>query len=113
MKQVKTDNAPAAIGPYSQAIISGGFLFSAGQIALDPESGQSMTARNKKLRFHMAIGDSVVPNTATERLVDAALVDRPTQFRSFIGTHGFLANPTELACYPGQDDMVDFLEGTK
>lgn len=40
MKQVKTDKAPAAIGPYSQAVISGGFLFSAGQIALDPASGQ-------------------------------------------------------------------------
>ena len=40
MKQVKTDNAPAAIGPYSQAVISGGFLFTAGQIALDPASGQ-------------------------------------------------------------------------
>lgn len=37
---VKTDNAPAAIGPYSQAVISGGFLFSAGQIALDPALGQ-------------------------------------------------------------------------
>ncbi|HEX6574396.1 MAG TPA: RidA family protein [Gemmatimonadaceae bacterium] len=40
MEQVKTENAPAAIGPYSQAVISGGFLFSAGQIALDPASGQ-------------------------------------------------------------------------
>ena len=40
MEKVKTDSAPAAIGPYSQAVISGGFLFSAGQIALDPASGQ-------------------------------------------------------------------------
>lgn len=40
MEQVKTGNAPAAIGPYSQAVIAGGFLFSAGQIALDPSSGQ-------------------------------------------------------------------------
>lgn len=40
MEQVKTDKAPAAIGPYSQAVIAGGFLFSAGQIALDPASGQ-------------------------------------------------------------------------
>jgi 2-iminobutanoate/2-iminopropanoate deaminase len=38
--QVKTDKAPAAIGPYSQAVVAGGFLFSAGQIALDPASGQ-------------------------------------------------------------------------
>ena len=40
MEQVSTRDAPAAIGPYSQAVISGGFLFSAGQIALDPASGQ-------------------------------------------------------------------------
>ena len=40
MKQVTTDKAPAAIGPYSQATISNGFLFSAGQIALDPATGQ-------------------------------------------------------------------------
>jgi len=31
-----TDNAPAAIGPYSQATVAGGFLFTAGQIPLDP-----------------------------------------------------------------------------
>jgi len=33
---VKTDKAPSAIGPYSQAVGNGGFLFTAGQIALDP-----------------------------------------------------------------------------
>ncbi|MDB4879135.1 MAG: endoribonuclease [Gemmatimonadetes bacterium] len=37
---VHTDKAPAAIGPYSQAVIANGFLFTAGQIALDPASGQ-------------------------------------------------------------------------
>ena len=37
---VQTDNAPAAIGPYSQGVVTGGFLFTAGQIALDPETGQ-------------------------------------------------------------------------
>ncbi|HXV16010.1 MAG TPA: RidA family protein [Gemmatimonadaceae bacterium] len=40
VEQVKTDKAPAAIGPYSQAVVAGGLLFSAGQIALDPASGQ-------------------------------------------------------------------------
>lgn len=33
---IHTDEAPAAIGPYSQANMAGGFLFTAGQIALDP-----------------------------------------------------------------------------
>jgi 2-iminobutanoate/2-iminopropanoate deaminase len=36
---VKTDKAPAAIGPYSQAVRAGGFLFCSGQIPLDPETG--------------------------------------------------------------------------
>ncbi len=37
---VTSTDAPAAIGPYSQAIRAGGFLFVSGQIPLDPESGQ-------------------------------------------------------------------------
>ncbi len=36
---VSTDHAPAALGPYSQAIVAGGFVFCAGQVPLDPESG--------------------------------------------------------------------------
>jgi 2-iminobutanoate/2-iminopropanoate deaminase len=35
-----TDQAPAAIGPYSQAISAGGFLFTSGQVALDPATGE-------------------------------------------------------------------------
>ena len=37
---VHTENAPAAIGPYSQAVVAGNFLFTAGQIALDPATGK-------------------------------------------------------------------------
>jgi 2-iminobutanoate/2-iminopropanoate deaminase len=37
-RSVHTDGAPAAIGPYSQAIVSGGFVFTAGQIALIPDT---------------------------------------------------------------------------
>src|SRR5260221_11407405 len=37
---IKTEHAPAAIGPYSQAIRIGGLLFCSGQIALDPKSGE-------------------------------------------------------------------------
>jgi len=40
VQHVKTEHAPAAIGPYSQGIIANGFLYSAGQIAIDPVSGQ-------------------------------------------------------------------------
>lgn len=37
---VQTEKAPAAIGPYSQAVKAGGFVFLSGQVALDPASGQ-------------------------------------------------------------------------
>jgi 2-iminobutanoate/2-iminopropanoate deaminase len=40
---VHTEHAPAAIGPYSQGIIANGLLFTAGQIALDPLTGQVVT----------------------------------------------------------------------
>lgn len=36
----ETNQAPAAIGPYSQAITAGGFLFASGQVALDPATGE-------------------------------------------------------------------------
>ncbi|HET7631276.1 MAG TPA: RidA family protein [Gemmatimonadaceae bacterium] len=39
-KAVHTDKAPAAIGPYSQGVIHNGFLFTAGQIAIDPATGK-------------------------------------------------------------------------
>ena len=39
VKTIQTPQAPTAIGPYSQAIIANGFLFTAGQIALEPSTG--------------------------------------------------------------------------
>lgn len=39
MKAIHTDNAPAAIGPYSQAIEVNGFIFASGQIPIDPKTG--------------------------------------------------------------------------
>ena len=43
LKIVHTDAAPAAIGPYSQGVVANGLLFTAGQIALDPATGQVVT----------------------------------------------------------------------
>lgn len=40
MEKIYTENAPAAIGPYSQAVKANGLLFTSGQIALDPETGE-------------------------------------------------------------------------
>lgn len=40
MKEIKTNNAPAAIGPYSQAVITGNLMFTSGQIPIIPETGE-------------------------------------------------------------------------
>ena len=40
MKTIHTPHAPEAIGPYSQAVVHGGFLFTSGQIAINPASGR-------------------------------------------------------------------------
>ena len=53
MKKIATNNAPAAIGPYSQAIFANGFLFSSGQIAINPQTGElvdgGITAQTKQV----------------------------------------------------------------
>ncbi len=43
IKEVRSENAPGAIGPYSQAVIAGGFLFASGQIPIIPETGELAT----------------------------------------------------------------------
>ena len=40
MKVIRTDKAPAAIGPYSQARVAGGLIFASGQIPINPETGE-------------------------------------------------------------------------
>lgn len=42
-RSISTPRAPKAIGPYSQAVRAGGFLFCSGQIALEPESGEMVS----------------------------------------------------------------------
>jgi 2-iminobutanoate/2-iminopropanoate deaminase len=44
-KTVQTEKAPAAIGPYSQAVLTGGLLFCSGQIPLDPATGKMVEGR--------------------------------------------------------------------
>ena len=44
MKTIHTSAAPAAVGPYSQAVVSGGMVYTSGQIALDPETGAMVGA---------------------------------------------------------------------
>ena len=42
MKLVQTSNAPSAIGPYSQAVVANGIVYTSGQIALTPEGGDEL-----------------------------------------------------------------------
>jgi 2-iminobutanoate/2-iminopropanoate deaminase len=62
-KIISTDKAPAAIGPYSQAIVAGGFVFCSGQIPIDPATGQllnsSVTAATERvlLNLEAVLGD--------------------------------------------------------
>ena len=42
MTRVHTDDAPAAIGPYSQGYVAGDFLFTAGQVPFDPATGETV-----------------------------------------------------------------------
>ena len=57
-KIISTNEAPAAIGPYSQAVRSGSFLFCSGQIPLDPKSGQivagDITAQTRRVMDNIA-----------------------------------------------------------
>lgn len=43
LKAIQTDDAPAAIGPYSQAIVADDWLFASGQIPIDPATGELLT----------------------------------------------------------------------
>jgi 2-iminobutanoate/2-iminopropanoate deaminase len=49
MKQISTNNAPAAIGPYSQAIQAGNFVFVSGQLPVDPATGEFAQGGIKEL----------------------------------------------------------------
>lgn len=53
-ERIATTNAPAAIGPYSQAIRAGNFIFTAGQVGLDPQTGQ-LTEGGIREQTHTAL----------------------------------------------------------
>ncbi len=50
MKYVQTENAPAAVGPYSQAIIENGLVFCSGQIGINPQSGELAEGLENQLK---------------------------------------------------------------
>ena len=54
MKRIQTDGAPAAIGPYSQGIEAGPWVFTAGQIGLDPATGELAVGLEAQTRRALA-----------------------------------------------------------
>lgn len=85
MKTVETKNAPAAIGPYSQAKEAGNFVFISGQIPVDPATGET--------------AGSTIETQAEQSMknVGAILKAAGTDFASVIKTTCFLANMADFA----------------
>jgi 2-iminobutanoate/2-iminopropanoate deaminase len=84
---VATTEAPAAIGPYSQAVRANGFLFTAGQIPLDPATGNVVTGGITE---------------QTERVMDnlaAVLAAAGTSFNAVVKTTCFLANLDDFPAF--------------
>lgn len=84
-KIITTDNAPKAIGPYSQAVMMDGFLYLSGQIPLDPAAGQPVQGDIK---------------TQTERVLknaEAVLVAAGYSFSDVIKTSVFLLDMNDFA----------------
>lgn len=59
MKVVQTDGAPKAIGPYSQAVIAGDFVFCSGQVPIDPGTGELVAGgiREQTIRVLKNLGE--------------------------------------------------------
>jgi len=87
MKVIQTNAAPAAIGPYSQAIVSGNLVFTSGQIPLSPQDGQ-------------VSGSSITEQT--ERVIknlEAVLEAAGSSFAKVVKTTCFLADMNDFAAF--------------
>lgn len=87
MKVIHTTNAPEAIGPYSQAIIHNGILFTSGQIAINPASGavEADTIEGQT--------EQVMKN------LSALLAEAGSEFGKVIKTTCFLKNMSDFAAF--------------
>ena len=87
MKKISTDKAPAAIGPYSQGIIAGDFLFASGQIPIDPANGE--------------IKGSDITQQAEQVMknVGAILAEAGTDYARVVKTTCFLADMGDFAAF--------------
>ena len=83
---VSTDEAPKAIGPYSQGVKAGGMLFCSGQVALDPATGEMVGA-----------SDVAAQTERTMQNLAAVLAAAGTSFASVVKTSIFLADLQDFA----------------
>ncbi len=79
-KIISTDNAPSAIGPYSQAILAGNMLFTSGQIAIDPKTGA------------LNMGSVEEETTQVMNNMSAVLSESGATFENVVKTSIFLKN---------------------
>ena len=79
-KIINTTNAPAPIGPYSQAVTAGGFLFASGQVAINPENGELSTSSIDE-ETHQVM-----------RNIKAVLIEADYEFSHIIKTTIFLSD---------------------
>ena len=86
-KKIATNNAPAAIGPYSQAVVCGGLVYTSGQIALDPATAN-------------LVGDNIVAQTEqVMKNLGAVLSAAGSSYDKAVKTTCFLANISDFAAF--------------
>ncbi|MEE9208501.1 MAG: RidA family protein [Gemmatimonadota bacterium] len=83
-RAVHTERAPAAVGPYSQGVLAGEFFFSAGQVGLDPATGEFVG------------GDIVSQTRQVFRNLAAVLEAAGLSFRNVVKTNVFLADMSDF-----------------
>lgn len=87
MKAIETETAPAAIGPYSQAMVYGGLVYTSGQIPVVPETGN-------------VVGDSVEAQAEQScKNVGAVLAAAGTGYEHVIKTTCFLSDMNDFAAF--------------
>ena len=87
MKKIVTDKAPAAIGPYSQAIAVDKFLFASGQIPINPASGE-VEAEGIEAQ-----------TTQVMKNIGAVLTEAGIDYTKVVKTTCFLADMTDFAAF--------------
>ena len=87
MKKISTEKAPAAIGPYSQAIVTGNLVFTSGQIPIDPATG------NVDAQGITAQAEQVMKN------LGAVLAEAGSSYEKAVKTTCFLADMADFAAF--------------